>query len=86
MNILVVGDVVGSPGRKILHKGLPRLFERHEIEYCIANAENAAGGFGVTKDVCDELLDVGIDCLTSGNHIWDKKEIIGFMDLTAART
>jgi metallophosphoesterase (TIGR00282 family) len=81
MNVLVIGDIVGSPGRAILKKALPGVFARHDIDYCIANAENAAGGFGVTKEVCDELLDLGIDCLTSGNHIWDKKEIIGFVDL-----
>ena len=81
MNILVVGDIVGSPGRGIARKALPRVFARHEVEYCIANVENAAGGFGVTKEVCDELLDMGIECLTSGNHIWDKKEILPFVDL-----
>src|SRR5260370_23113842 len=81
MNILVIGDVVGSPGRAILKKGLPLVFKKHDIDYCIANVENAAGGFGVTKEVCDELLDLGIDCMTSGNHIWDKKEIIGIVDL-----
>jgi metallophosphoesterase (TIGR00282 family) len=81
MNILIIGDVVGSPGRGILKKALPVVFEKHDIDYCIANAENAAGGFGVTKDVCDELLDAGVDCLTSGNHIWDKKEIMGVVDL-----
>jgi metallophosphoesterase (TIGR00282 family) len=81
MNILIIGDVVGSPGRGILKKALPIVFEKHEIDYCIANAENAAGGFGVTKDVCDELLDAGVDCLTSGNHVWDKKDIMGVVDL-----
>jgi len=81
MNILIIGDVVGSAGRGILKKALPVVFEKYDIDYCIANAENAAGGFGVTKDVCDELLDAGVDCLTSGNHIWDKKEIIGVIDL-----
>ena len=81
MNILVIGDVVGSPGRGILRKALPVVFREHDIDYCIANVENAAGGFGVTKEVCDELLDAGIDCLTSGNHIWDKREIIGVIDL-----
>lgn len=81
MNILIVGDVVGSPGRHILKKGLPILFKKLEIEYTIANVENAAGGFGVTKEICDELLDMGIDCMTSGNHIWDKREILGFVDL-----
>jgi metallophosphoesterase (TIGR00282 family) len=81
MNILVIGDVVGSPGRAIIRKALPLVFRKHEIDYCIANVENAAGGFGVTKEVCDELLDLGVDCMTSGNHIWDKKEIIPFVDL-----
>jgi metallophosphoesterase (TIGR00282 family) len=81
MNILIIGDVVGSPGRGILKKALPVVFEKHEIDYCIANAENAAGGFGVTKDVCNELLDAGVDCLTSGNHVWDKKEILDVVDL-----
>jgi metallophosphoesterase (TIGR00282 family) len=81
MNILIIGDVVGSPGRGILKKALPVVSEKHDIDYCIANVENAAGGFGVTKEVCDELLDAGVDCLTSGNHIWDKKEIMGVVDL-----
>jgi metallophosphoesterase (TIGR00282 family) len=80
VNILVIGDVVGSAGRGILKKALPRLFEQREIDYCIANAENAAGGFGVTQDVCRELLEAGVDCLTSGNHIWDKREIISVID------
>jgi metallophosphoesterase (TIGR00282 family) len=63
LNILVIGDVVGSAGRAILKKALPRLLEKHDVDYCIANAEN------------------GVDCLTSGNHIWDKKEIIDVIDL-----
>jgi metallophosphoesterase (TIGR00282 family) len=81
MNILVIGDVVGNPGRTILKRALPLVFKKHDVDYCIANVENAAGGFGVTKEVCDEMLDAGVDCLTSGNHIWDKKEIIGIIDL-----
>src|SRR5258708_28937038 len=81
MNILVIGDVVGSPGRAILKKGLPLVFKKHDIDYCIANVENAACGFGVTKEVGDELQDLGIDCMTSGNHIWDKKDIIRILDL-----
>src|SRR5205809_825587 len=76
MNILVIGDVVGNPGRTILKKALPLVFKKYEVDYCIANVENAAGGFGVTKEVCDELLDAGVDCMTSGNHIWDKREIV----------
>ncbi|HXY42083.1 MAG TPA: TIGR00282 family metallophosphoesterase [Vicinamibacteria bacterium] len=81
MNVLMIGDVVGNPGRTILKKALPPVFKKFEIEYCVANVENAAGGFGVTKEVCDEILDAGVDCLTSGNHIWDKKEILGVVDL-----
>ncbi|HWX25765.1 MAG TPA: YmdB family metallophosphoesterase, partial [Vicinamibacteria bacterium] len=81
MNILVVGDVVGGPGRSILRKGLPLVFKKYAVDYCVANVENAAGGFGVTKEVCDEVLDLGVDCMTSGNHIWDKREILGFVDL-----
>ncbi len=81
MNILLIGDVVGSPGRAILKKALPAVFRKYDVDYCVANVENAAGGFGVTKEVCDEILDTGVDCLTSGNHIWDKKEILGVIDL-----
>jgi metallophosphoesterase (TIGR00282 family) len=81
MNILIIGDVVGNPGRTILKKALPLVFRKYDVDYCIANVENAAGGFGVTKEVCDEFLDAGVDCLTSGNHIWDKKEILGMVDL-----
>jgi metallophosphoesterase (TIGR00282 family) len=81
MNILLIGDVVGSPGRTIMKKALPAVFRKYDVDYCVANVENAAGGFGVTKEVCDEILDMGVDCLTSGNHIWDKKEIMGVIDL-----
>jgi 2',3'-cyclic-nucleotide 2'-phosphodiesterase len=81
MKVLVIGDIVGSPGRSILKKALPIVFKKHDIDYCVANVENAAGGFGVTKEICDEILDLGVDCLTSGNHIWDKREILPFVDL-----
>jgi len=76
MNILIIGDVVGTPGREVMKKALPRVFQKYDVDYCIANIENAAGGFGITKDLCDEFLAMGVDCMTSGNHIWDKKEII----------
>jgi metallophosphoesterase (TIGR00282 family) len=76
VNILIIGDVVGTPGRDIMKKALPRVFRKYDVDYCIANIENAAGGFGITKDLCDEFLAMGVDCMTSGNHIWDKKEII----------
>lgn len=74
--ILFLGDVIGKPGRDILKQQLARLKEEQGIILTIANGENAAGGFGLTKKIMDELFGLGIDCLTSGNHIWDKKEII----------
>jgi metallophosphoesterase (TIGR00282 family) len=80
MNILIIGDVVGSPGRAIMKKALARVFRKHDVEYCIANVENAAGGFGITREICDEILALGVDCMTSGNHIWDKREIVPVID------
>jgi hypothetical protein len=74
MRVLFIGDVVGKPGRRMLTRHLDRLVDQHRVDFIVANAENAAGGFGVTPDVVSELLDLGIHCLTSGNHIWDKKE------------
>jgi metallophosphoesterase (TIGR00282 family) len=76
MNILIIGDVFGSPGRTIMKRALPKVFAKHDVDYCIANVENAAGGFGVTPDIAREFLAMGVDCMTSGNHIWDKKELI----------
>jgi 2',3'-cyclic-nucleotide 2'-phosphodiesterase len=80
MNILIIGDVVGNPGRAIMKRALPGVLRKHDVEYCIANVENAAGGFGVTREICDEILAMGVDCMTSGNHIWDKREIIPVVD------
>ena len=76
MNILIIGDVVGSPGRAIMKKALPYVTRKYDVDYCIANVENAAGGFGVTPEICQEFLAMGVDVMTSGNHIWDKREII----------
>jgi metallophosphoesterase (TIGR00282 family) len=74
VHILFIGDVVGKPGRRMLINNLERLVDRHRVDFVVANAENSAGGFGVTPDVADELFELGVHCLTSGNHIWDKKE------------
>ena len=74
MKLLFVGDVVGKPGRKILARQLDGLMDRHQTDYVIVNVENSAGGFGVTHEVIAEFDDLPIDCYTSGNHIWDKKE------------
>ena len=76
INILFIGDVVGSPGRKVLAQKLPELIERESIEFCVANAENAAGGSGLTVRLAKELLALDIDVLTTGDHAWKKKEII----------
>jgi metallophosphoesterase (TIGR00282 family) len=80
VNILVIGDVVGSPGRSIMKKALPKVFRKHDVDYCVANIENAAGGFGITPEIAQEFLAMGVDCMTSGNHIWDKREIIPVID------
>jgi metallophosphoesterase (TIGR00282 family) len=79
MKVLFIGDIVGKPGRRALQKGLPKLKKEYEIDLAIANAENAAGGFGITESVGKELFSFGIDVLTSGNHIWDKKEAIEYI-------
>jgi metallophosphoesterase (TIGR00282 family) len=78
MNILFIGDIFASPGRGIVARHLSRIVEENEIELTIANAENAAGGFGVTPLIAEELFSLGIEVLTSGNHIWDKKEIYDY--------
>lgn len=79
MNILLIGDIAGKPGRKVLYRLLPGIIENYNIDICLANCENTAGGFGVTPKLADCLFDMGIHVLTSGNHIWDKKEIIEFL-------
>jgi len=80
MNILFLGDIVGRPGRELVRKGLRPLIEQHGVDLTIANAENAAAGFGVTKDIGDSLIEWGVDVMTSGNHIWDKKEVIPYIE------
>ncbi|MBS3872702.1 MAG: TIGR00282 family metallophosphoesterase [Firmicutes bacterium] len=80
LNILFLGDIVGRPGREVVKKLLPGLRQQFKIHYCIANGENAAHGTGLTKEIADELLSSGIDVLTGGNHTWDKKEILTFID------
>jgi metallophosphoesterase (TIGR00282 family) len=75
VKVLFVGDVIGKPGRRAVTRLLPRLVDEHQADYVIVNVENAAGGFGVTPDVLAELAELPIHCMTSGNHVWDKKEI-----------
>ena len=82
ITVLFVGDIVGAAGRKILSEKIAYLLEFTKAEFVIANAENAAGGLGVTPQIADELFSMGIDVLTSGNHIWDKKEIVSYIEKT----
>ncbi len=79
MNILFVGDVFGSAGRHIVHEHLPHLVETNEVDLLVINGENAAGGFGITPAIAEELFDLGAHVITTGNHIWDKKEIFEYM-------
>jgi metallophosphoesterase (TIGR00282 family) len=80
LKILFIGDIVGKPGRRAILRLLDNIKNSYQIDFVIANAENASGGFGITPDVLRELFDYGIDLLTSGNHIWDKREIIPKLD------
>jgi metallophosphoesterase (TIGR00282 family) len=79
VNILFIGDVVGEPGRKILSRHLDRLVRDHHVDMAVANIENAAAGFGITPRLAEEFFQMGIHVLTSGNHVWDKKEIIEYI-------
>jgi metallophosphoesterase (TIGR00282 family) len=79
MRILFIGDIVGRPGRDLVRRGLAALVDVHDVDLVIANAENAAAGFGITRELGDQLLDAGVDVMTSGNHIWDKKEAIDYI-------
>jgi metallophosphoesterase (TIGR00282 family) len=83
IRLLFIGDIVGRPGRELVRRGLAALVEQHQVDLVIANAENAAAGFGITREIGDELLGWGIDVMTSGNHIWDKKEAIDYIGAEA---
>ncbi len=76
MKVLLVGDIYGEPGRRVLARHLPKLIVQHSIDLVIGNAENIAGGFGVTAELVHELFEMGFSALTTGNHAWDKKESI----------
>src|SRR6059058_6458337 len=76
IRILYIGDVVGQPGRRALHQKLEHVVDREKVDFTIVNVENAAGGFGVTESIMEELSELPIQAYTSGNHIWDKKEFV----------
>ena len=79
MRILFIGDIVGSPGRQIVRDRLADIVAQRQIDLVIANGENSASGFGITPRLAEELLGMGIDVLTGGNHSWDRKEILDFL-------
>ncbi|WP_456382888.1 TIGR00282 family metallophosphoesterase [Persephonella sp.] len=80
MKFLCIGDVMGRTGRNALKRFLPDVIKEYSPDFIVLNGENAAGGFGITKKVFDELISLGVDVITSGNHIYDKKEIVQFID------
>ncbi|WP_408955928.1 TIGR00282 family metallophosphoesterase [Natroniella sp. ANB-PHB2] len=82
MKVLMIGDIVGRAGRRAVRELLPVIKEEYEIDFVIANGENAAGGFGLTEAVVENLTDYGIDLLTTGNHTWDNKDIFEFINKT----
>jgi 2',3'-cyclic-nucleotide 2'-phosphodiesterase len=79
-NILMLGDIIGRPGRRIIREKLPDIIKKHEIDLTIANGENASGGKGLVESAAKDLFSSGIDVMTSGNHIWNRKEIFSFID------
>ena len=84
MNILFVGDIFGSAGRRIVREHIEHVREANDVELLIINAENAAGGFGVTPQIAEEFFDLGADVLTTGNHVWDKRELIDYLNSVPA--
>ena len=80
MRILLCGDVVGSSGRKAIADHLPRLRRELDIDFCVVNGENAAHGFGITDKICAGLYEAGADAITTGNHVWDQREIMNYID------
>lgn len=76
VKVLTIGDIVGKPGRLVLKEKLPELKEKEKVDFCVANGENAAGGSGLTRETSKDLFKAGVDLITTGDHVWKKKEII----------
>ena len=79
MRVLYLGDIVGRSGRALVLEKVPELREQLKLDLLVVNGENAASGFGITRKICDQLLDVGVDAITTGNHVWDQKETAQFI-------
>jgi metallophosphoesterase (TIGR00282 family) len=84
LNILFVGDIFGSAGRRIVREHIGHIRDAHAVDLTIINAENAAGGFGVTPQIADDLFELGADVLTTGNHVWDKRELVDYLNSAPA--
>ena len=80
MRIVFLGDIVGRSGRQVVKDYLPEVIEKYKPDFIIANGENAAGGFGITEEICKDLYSYGIDVITTGNHVWDQKCITEYID------
>lgn len=80
MNVLFIGDIVGEPGRRAVRKLVPDLRQQHRIDFVIANGENSAGGSGITEDTAAEIFASGVDAITTGDHLWDQKEVVKLLD------
>jgi hypothetical protein len=78
MKVLFIGDIMGEPGRRAVARMIPRLVTKHQLDVVVGNGENAASGFGITPDLAEELFTAGLSVITTGNHAWDKKEILDF--------
>ena len=76
MKALLCGDVIGRPGRTVVAEHIPRLRRELGLDFVVVNGENAAAGFGITDKICREFYDAGVDAITTGNHVWDRREII----------
>jgi len=79
MNVLFIGDIMGEPGRRAMSRLLPKVVTQHAVDLVIGNGENVAGGFGITPELAQELFEMGLSVITTGNHAWDKKEILDFI-------
>ena len=78
MKVLFIGDIFGDPGRRAVASAIPRLVAQRQIDIVIGNGENVAGGFGITPELAEELFELGLSVITTGNHAWDKKEILDY--------
>ena len=86
MNILFVGDIFGSAGRRIVREHIGHVRAAHQVDLTIVNVENAAGGFGVTPQIAEDIFELGADVLTTGNHVWDKRELVDYLNSVPAKS